>query len=127
MAISTSTRILCVEDDIYVRLIAAEALRDAGFYVIEAENGDEAVHFLAGPEGIDALFTDVRMPGTLDGIDLATQIRRDYPKMPVLVASGYADHVVARLRTLEPPTVFISKPYNLGKMVATLKELTTAH
>jgi DNA-binding NtrC family response regulator len=116
-------KVLFVEDDETVRLVASEALRDAGFEVIEAETGDEAIVLLVDPDGIDALFTDVSLPGTLDGIDLVHQTRKAFPEMPVVIASGYAAQLTQRLRGLKPPPAFLAKPFSLDKIVATMRRI----
>lgn len=117
-------RVLVVEDEGLIRLIAAEVLQDEGFEVVEAWDGDRAAELLDGPDGFDVLFTDVRMPGTLDGVDLAVHARCRYPTIPVLVVSGYAPRLMSRLSVLDPAAVFISKPYDLGEVVGTLRRLT---
>ena len=89
-------RILLVEDEGLIRLVTAEYLRDEGFEVVEAWDGDEAARLLDACDGFDVLFTDVRMPGMLDGVDVAVRARRQYPELPVLVVSGYAAHAAAR-------------------------------
>lgn len=117
--------ILFAEDEGLIRLVTADVLRDEGFEVIEAWNGDEAVRLLDGSQRFDVLFTDVRMPGTFDGIDVAVHARRVYPEIPVLVVSGYAAQLADRLSVFEPVVVFISKPYNMAEIVVVLKRLTT--
>lgn len=62
-----AVRVLLVEDENLIRLVTSEILQDEGFEVVEAWNGDEAVRLLDGPDSFDILFTDVQMPGTLDG------------------------------------------------------------
>lgn len=89
---------LLVEDEGIIRLVAAETLRDAGFAVVEAWDGDEAARLLNRVDGFDVLFTDVRMPGTLDGIDVAVHARRREPAIPVLVVSGHTAQLTSRLR-----------------------------
>ncbi len=116
----TTARVLLVEDEGFVRLIMAEVLRDEGFEVTEAWNGDQAVRLLDGPNSFDVLFTDVRMPGTFDGIDVAVHARLRYPALPVLVVSGYATQLALRLSLLNPPAVFISKPYRLTQILEAL-------
>lgn len=116
-------RVLLVEDESIIRLVAAEALHDEGFEVAEAWNGDEAVRLLNGPGTFDVLFTDVRMPGTLDGVDVAIHARSRYPAIPVLVVSGYAAHLMTRLGVLEPVAHFMSKPYSLAEVVDKLHQL----
>ena len=120
----TAVQILLVEDEGLIRMMTAEALQDEGFEVVEALDGDEAVKLLDGPERFDILFTDVRMPGSLDGIEVALHARRRYPAIPIVVTSGYAADLVARLSVLDPSAVLIGKPYGMAKMVEALNLLT---
>jgi len=122
----TTARVLLAEDEVLIRLVAAEHLRDEGFVVVEAWNGDEAARLLDGPGRFDVVFTDVRMPGLLDGVDVAMHARRQYPTLPVLVVSGYAPHLMRRLGMLQPAAVFISKPYSLTEVVEALNRLTAS-
>lgn len=115
-----TARVLLVEDEGLIRLVAAEALHDGGFEVVEAWNGDEAARLLSGPDTFDVLFTDVAMPGTLDGVDVALHARGRHPLIHVLVVSGYAAHVIARLSVLDPPAHFMSKPYSLVEVMGKL-------
>jgi CheY-like chemotaxis protein len=117
-------RVLLVEDEGIIRLVTGEFLRDEGFDVFEAWNGDEAAKLLDGPEPIDVLFTDVRMPGSLDGVDLASYARRRYPAIPVLVVSGYAESLMSRLAGLHPPAAFVNKPYDMRAIARILRRLT---
>jgi len=119
-------RVLLAEDEVLIRLVAAEHLRDEGFEVVEAWDGDEAARLLDGPGRFDVLFTDVRMPGLLDGVDVALHARLRYPTIPVLVVSGYAAHLMRRLGVLQPAAVFISKPYSLAEVVTALNCLTAS-
>ncbi len=116
-------RVLLVEDEVLIRLIAEEFLQESGFEVVEAWNGDEAAKLLDGPDHFDVLFTDVRMPGNLDGIALAEHARQRRPMIPVLVVSGYADNLSSRLRKLTPPVVLIGKPYDLTAIAEALGRL----
>ena len=117
-------KVLLVEDEGVIRMMTAEFLQDAGFEVTEARDGDEAAGLLDSASDFDVLFTDVRMPGTLDGLDLASHARRLYPGMPLLVVSGYAPQLEARLDALDPAAVFIGKPYSLMEVMAILRHLT---
>jgi CheY-like chemotaxis protein len=116
-------RVLLVEDEGLIRLLTAEVLQEEGFEVVEAWNGVEAIRLLDGPDGFDVLFTDVRMPGALDGIDVAEHARRRDPTIPILVVSGYAVDLRRRLSALEPAAVFLSKPYNMREIVDALRRL----
>jgi CheY-like chemotaxis protein len=116
--------VLLVEDEGLIRLMIAETLRDEGFDVVEAENGDEVISLLDRVDSFDLLFTDLQMPGKLDGIDVAVYARNRNPAIPVLVVSGVdAKRVMSRLNVLEPPAVFINKPYSPQEIVETVRRL----
>jgi CheY-like chemotaxis protein len=119
-----SVRVLLVEDEGIIRLMTTEMLEEEGFEVVEARDGDEAVRLLAQGEPFNVLFTDVQMPGILDGIGVAMHIRKLYPTIPVLVVSGYAAQLTARLGALNPPAVFLDKPYDMDDVVSSLTRLT---
>ncbi len=117
-------RVLLVEDEGLIRLMIAETLRDEGFDVVQAENGDEVISLLDQVDSFDVLFTDLQMPGKLDGIDVAVYARNRNPAMPVLVVSGVdAKRVMSRLNVLKPPAVFINKPYSPQEIVETVRRL----
>src|SRR5580658_2798126 len=80
--------ILIVEDEALVRLAAVGMLEDAGFRMIEAVNSDEALELLAADSDVQLLFTDVNMPGTIDGLALARQVHDRWPHIGIIVASG---------------------------------------
>lgn len=83
--------ILVVEDDPLIRFAMADYLRDCGYQVVEAVNGDEAKSLLDAPEPlIDLVFSDVHMPGTTDGFALARWVRAAYPDVAVILTSGIA-------------------------------------
>jgi CheY-like chemotaxis protein len=107
-------------------MITAEYLEEEGFTVVEACDGDEAVRLLNERGPFDVLFTDVQMPGTMDGLAVATHVRKRYPTIPVLVVSGYAAQLTIRLNTLDPPAVFLGKPYVMEDVVAALRRLTAS-
>lgn len=117
-------RVLLVEDEGIIRMMTAEMLQDGGFEVVEAWNGVEAVKLLDRFETIDIVLTDVRMPGPLDGIDVATHARRLHPDIPLIVVSGYAHHLMARLATFSPAAVYIGKPYSLEEIDAAVRQCT---
>ena len=123
MGETETIRVLCVEDDDNIRLNAVEALKDAGFSVLEARDSDQVMALIRDPDSVDVVFTDVAMPGNWDGVDLVDEIRRNHPFMPAIVTSGYASELAGRLKMLVPPTVFINKPYRLSQMVQTLGKL----
>ena len=111
--------VLLVDDDDLVRLVTAEELRDYGFEVAEAGSGPEALTVLRTLPPIDVLFTDIRMPGALDGWDLAEQVRRLQPSVAVVYSSGYS----ATPARMVPGAHFLSKPYQPAQLVSVLSRL----
>ena len=105
-ALSRPAKVLLVDDEPLVRLPIAEALRDAGFEVIEASSASEALAFLAAGEAIDFMFSDIQMPGAADGVALAERARSQFPTMPILLTSGGPEPV-----NLGRFSSFIAKPY----------------
>ena len=105
-------------------MMTADFLKDKGFEVTEASDGDEAAKLLDKASSLDVLFTDMQMPGTVDGIDLAVRARRRYPAPPLLIVSGYAAQLTARLGAFEPAAAFLAKPYKLMKAADMLKLLS---
>ena len=101
-----AARILLIEDEPLVRVALAEVLRVAGFCVVEAATADEAAVFLAAGEAIDLIFSDVRMPGSRSGLDLAREVKRASPSLPVILTSGNPVAACA-----EVADAFIPKPY----------------
>lgn len=84
-----SETVLVVEDEPELREIAASHLKRLGYNILEAENGDKALQLISQANGIDLVFSDVVMPGKLDGYQLATSIHHQKPKLKVLLASGF--------------------------------------
>lgn len=125
VTIVDSVRVLLVEDEYLIRFAVADALRDEGFEVVEAENGAQAVGLIDGPDGFDLLLTDVQMPGLIDGIQVALHARRRHPGIAVIVVSGQPSSA-RRLDGLGPRRTFVSKPYGLPALVAALRDVLDA-
>ncbi|HEY0206776.1 MAG TPA: response regulator, partial [Acetobacteraceae bacterium] len=85
--------VLLVEDDELVRCVMVELLKEEGFEVYEAHDGDLAALFINNQPAFDVLLTDVNMPGTMDGWDLADHARGHRPSLPVIVVSGRANNI----------------------------------
>lgn len=81
--------VLVVEHDVFIRLDVIDILEDAGFDVLEAGNADEAIRVLESRSAIDAVLTDIEMPGSMDGIRLAHVVRDRWPPVHLVVASGH--------------------------------------
>lgn len=110
--------VLVVEDEVLVRLMLGDALRDAGYAVIEAAHADEAVAVLRSATQVDLVLTDIRMPGTLDGLALARIARDEFPHLKVVLASAYS------LQPWEADAhAVIRKPYNVTEVTARVREL----
>ena len=108
-------RVLLVEDDAEVRETVSSALRAAGFAIDTAADAQEALARLGRGARYDALFTDVVMPGALNGLDLAREVRARYPATAVVVATGYSD------RAVELPGVkALAKPFEVRQAVEAL-------
>ncbi len=118
----TGELVLVVEDEAPVRLMAKRALEEAGYQVVEAENGGEALELLAGRDGkIDLLLTDVVMPG-IGGRELAAKVAELAPGIPVLFTSGYTDGEILRRGLLEPGAAFIQKPFTPNAIVRLVRQ-----
>jgi CheY-like chemotaxis protein len=108
-------RVLLVEDDDEVRDTVSVALRAAGFEINTARTGDEALSRLQAGERYDMVFTDVVMPGALSGVELVQEIRRRYPRLGVVLATGYSDHALQLEGVRALP-----KPYDVQQAVDAL-------
>src|SRR5271154_468997 len=112
--------VLIVEDEVLIRMLLADALREADCDVIEAANAEEALAVLHTSQEPDVLVTDVRMPGTVDGFALAAYVRRTRPALKVIITSGHAGPDGARGLA----DAFLPKPYELGAILGRIRTLT---
>ncbi len=101
-----------------VRLCAVETIEEAGFEVIEAANADEAIRILESRRDIRVVFTDVHMPGSMDGLKLAHAVRDRWPPIKIIVTSG-RERVAAQ--DLPAGGRFFAKPYDPGEIKETLR------
>ena len=120
MASTNQILVLLVDDEPHVRLLASDSLEEAGFEVIEAANAEEALSILAARSDVGVLFTDVSMPGSLDGLDLAELVHRRWPAIRLVVTSGRAPE-----RTVPDDGRFISKPYSQRSMTELIGEISS--
>jgi CheY-like chemotaxis protein len=112
--------ILLVEDDVLVRFTTAEILRDAGFDVLEAVDSSEALALLTTGHPLNLVVTDVRMPGHMDGVQLASVIKNSRPNLPVALFSSHLD------QPHHEADVFIPKPASPEQLVEAAKRLIGA-
>jgi CheY-like chemotaxis protein len=110
--------ILVVEDEVLVRMVVADELRNAGYTVIEASNAHEAVDLLRNSADVRLIFSDVRMPGTMDGVGLARIVRSEFPMIKIVLTSAnltcrdWAEH-----------DGFFPKPYDATEIVNRIETL----
>jgi CheY-like chemotaxis protein len=112
--------ILLVEDDVMVRFTTADILREAGFDVLEAADSSEALALLTTGHPLDLVITDIRMPGRMDGNQLASILKGTRPNLPVALFSSHlqnADHKA---------DCFVAKPYDPDELVGVAKRLIEA-
>lgn len=112
--------ILVVDDEALIRMMASEVLQDAGYIVIEAASASDALATLDLGLDIQAVFTDVHMPGSPDGLGLAQQVREICPNCAIVIASGRHTPIP---NELVPGAIFMSKPYSLNAVVLAFAEL----
>ena len=115
--------ILIVEDDELVRELGVEFLSDAGFEILEASNGEEALSLLETNPNITVLFTDINMPGPLDGIALASIAAVQWPHLAIIIGSG---NVLPRSDGLLSGITFIRKPCDPESVIQLIRERMTA-
>lgn len=111
MIAAAATVVLVVEDESIIRMLLCDALEDAGFVVVEAEGADAAIAAFETRQNIGAVVTDLRMPGTMDGLGLARWMCSHTPSVPIIITSGFASRPEAEAAN---PCVkrVVSKPYN---------------
>jgi CheY-like chemotaxis protein len=115
--------VLVVEDDFLIRIGAVEMIEAAEFDVVEAANADEAMEILQVRLDITVVFTDIQMPGSMDGLKLAAAIRGRWPPIKIVATSGIVD---VRKVDLPEGGRFLPKPYSSAEIVGTLRELIGA-
>lgn len=110
--------VLIVEDEILVRMAQAGFLRDEGYQVLEAGDAVQAMAFIRTNVAIDLVVTDVRMPGKMNGLALAREIRIAQPNLPIVVMSGHLPEDEARIADR-----FLQKPFSSEQLAGLAKEL----
>jgi CheY-like chemotaxis protein len=114
--------VLVVEDEPPLRELAARILAAAGYTVLQAANGPEALALIAGHAAtVDLVFTDVVMPG-MNGRELAARLSVLRPSMRVLYTSGYTEDAILRHGVLDDPSRFLSKPYTPAVLRRRIRE-----
>jgi CheY-like chemotaxis protein len=109
---------MVVEDEYFIRVMIADELRGCGFQVIECQNADEAMDVLNAGAAVSIIFTDIRMPGSMDGITFARVVKREFPNLPVLLTSAQSASGLSA-------APFVQKPYQLAHVIQLIDELLT--
>jgi CheY-like chemotaxis protein len=116
--------VLLVEDEVLISHLVAASLSEHGFIVHVAATADEALRYMQSGGAVDVLFTDVNLPGSINGAELAVRARELRPDLPIVYASGrYRSADIGRL---VPRSLFVSKPYNPDDVVTLLDRLTSS-
>lgn len=115
--------ILIVEDEALVRMLGCDVLESAGYEVLEAETADEAVALLEQHDDVQLLFSDIDMPGSMDGLELAELVHRRWPKIGLLITSG---HHRPSEDTLPDDGRFIPKPWKESAVLSELRAIMTS-
>jgi CheY-like chemotaxis protein len=121
---ATPVSVLVVEDEVLISNLVADALSASGFLVYEVTTADEALEYIDSGAAIDVLFTDVNLPGGMNGAELATRARQMRPEMPIVYASGR--YKLSEIAPLVPRSLFMAKPYDPNDVCALLTRLTGA-
>lgn len=113
--------VLIVEDEFLLRMDAAEMIEAAGFEIVEAGNADQAIEILESRRDITVVFTDIQMPGSMDGLKLAQAVRGGWPPVKIVATSGRPN---VGERDLPEGGRFLPKPYSPRQVTGVLRELT---
>jgi CheY-like chemotaxis protein len=117
---STASLVLVVEDDELIRLNAVDLIECAGFEVVEAKDADEAIGILLARADIAVVFTDIDMPGSMDGLKLAAAVRNRWPPIEIIITSGKVNPAP---QSLPARSRFLAKPYSGERLVETIRAL----
>lgn len=111
--------VLVVEDEVLIRLSIADELRNRGLQVLEASNAEEAIAILDSALPVDLVFTDIRMPGRLNGVELSRYARERYPRIKLVLTSGQRLDEYGEAGA----DVFLAKPYDMRTVVREIETL----
>ena len=114
--------VLVVEDEVLIRMAVSDYLRECGFHVVEAGSADEAIEVLKADTVVDVVFSDINMPGKLDGFGLAQWIRRERPQVKVILTSGVTRKAKEAGSLCEHGPV-LAKPYHHAELEQQIRRL----
>src|ERR1700693_5284056 len=115
-----TAKVLVVEDEMMLRMCAVDIVEDAGFMPVEAVNADDALAILESRSDIDLLFTDIQMPGSMDGLKLAHAVHARWPSIKILLVSGQLQPA-----NIDIPAAsrFFGKPLEAKEMIAEMRDM----
>lgn len=119
--VSQRIAVLVVEDEALIRMSIVEEMEDAGFEVFQASNAAQAIEILIANSRIEVMFTDVDMPGSVDGLKLAASVRDRWPPIKIIVTSG---HRRIDVDALPAEARFMVKPYDPNAVIRSIREMT---
>jgi CheY-like chemotaxis protein len=122
MAHASKPIVLVVEDSAILRLMAVDIVEQVGFEAIEAGDADEAVRILESRNDVRIVFTDIDMPGSMDGMKLAACIRDRWPPVEIILTSG---HFAAKDVTVPERGVFFPKPYDRDAVIQAMRRMAS--
>ena len=118
------TVVLVVEDEVMIRMTLVCELEDAGFVVIEAKNADVAMAMLTDRSDIVVVVTDIRMPGSVDGLGLAAWMREHAASVPIIITAAFAE--LPDIAAINPAIArIVAKPYRLQEVAAWVREVSS--
>jgi CheY-like chemotaxis protein len=118
---ATTVSVLLVEDEAMISNLVANCLSGSGFRVHEAATADEALRYMRSGANVDVLFTDINLPGRMNGAELAERARELRPEMPIVYVSGR--YKLSEISPLVPRSLFVAKPYDPNDICALLRRL----
>jgi CheY-like chemotaxis protein len=113
--------VLVVDDEVFARLFAVQIFLDEGFTVLEAGDAEEGLEVLESNDDVGLLFTDISMPGEMDGLDLIAKVRERHPGVRLVATSG---RVLPDREVIPPGGRFLPKPYTAHALMSTIRELS---
>jgi CheY-like chemotaxis protein len=116
---SESKVVLVVDDEVFARLFAVQIFLDQGYTVLEAGSAEEGLDVLDRNDDVDVLFTDITMPGPMDGLELVRHVQAEHPHIAFVVTSG---HAIPSDEFLPTGSAFLAKPYTAHALMTAIAE-----
>ena len=113
-------RVLVAEDEMFIRLLLVEALEDAGYDILEAKDGLDALRLIENPDGVELVVSDINMPGA-SGLEVVRHLRQIHPDIPVVLVSGRHEQLGGQ--PVSDPLRRFSKPFRLASVVDAVGEM----